>query len=260
MLVRHVAIIPETAALGFPRTLAVTAAIQKQVTRDFAPIWNVSATVDAFERAADAPVDYWQVRIVDELPDPSQLGFHKTEHNQPYALVQFTDDWSIAASHEILEMLADPSGDQLVASGSVDPEQGRVRYLVEVCDPVQEVAYSVNDTVQVCDFYTPHFFDPVTAEGVRYSFSGAISRPKELRRGGYLSFLDARGHWWRYHWIRTARPTLVDLGPDSVGVVGALRSEGESLRGMMDRATRQWLQARKPARPKNSPKKRTRNG
>jgi hypothetical protein len=36
----------------------VTAALQRQATRDFAPFWDVHATVDAFPRLEDVPVGY----------------------------------------------------------------------------------------------------------------------------------------------------------------------------------------------------------
>jgi hypothetical protein len=252
MLVKQIAIVPETDALDFHNVLEVTAAIQKQVSRDFTPIWNIPATVAAFQSMDAAPIGYWPVRVVDELPNPADTGFHKTQDNQPYALVLFTDDWSIAASHEVLEMLADPSGDHLVASDSVNHDQGRVRYLVEVCDPVQEITYKVNG-IEVCDFYTPQFFDPVGVNGVRYSFTGALSKPKQILRGGYLSFMvPSTRHWWRQQWFDSARPTLIDLGVDKADAVGALRSERESLREMMDRITREHLKNTRTAKKKKT--------
>src|SRR3954467_9703484 len=144
MLIPQIAIAPVTSELNFQQVLDVTAAIQKQVTRDFTPIWNIPATVNAFQSADSIPIGYWPMLVVDELPNPADTGFHKTDDNQPMARVLFTDDWSIAASHEVLEMLADPSGDRLVTSQSLKTGQGRVRYLVEVCDPVQKATYTVN--------------------------------------------------------------------------------------------------------------------
>ena len=38
------------------------------------------------------------------------------------------------------------------------------------------------------DFYTPRFFDPLVAPGVRYSFTGALTEPRQVLRGGYLSW------------------------------------------------------------------------
>ena len=82
-----------------------------------------------------------------------------------------------------------PSGNKIQAGNSIMLGQGRVQYIVEVCDPSEaaEFAYSVNGVV-VSDFYTPHFFDPVAAAGVRYSFTGAITQPRQVLDGGYLSW------------------------------------------------------------------------
>jgi hypothetical protein len=42
----------------------------------------------------------------------------------------------------------------------------------------------------VSDFYTPHYFEPVAANGVRYSYSGQIHVPRQVLDGGYLSWFD----------------------------------------------------------------------
>ena len=36
------------------------------------------------------------------------VGIHLDDNGQPYALVRRTPSWTLAASHEVLEMLADP--------------------------------------------------------------------------------------------------------------------------------------------------------
>ena len=58
---------------------------------------------------------------------------------------------------------------------------------MEVSDPCEasEFAYSVNG-ILVSDFYTPKYFDPVAAPGVRYSFTGSLTGPLQMLRGGYL--------------------------------------------------------------------------
>src|SRR5260370_6134230 len=88
-------------------------------------------------------------------------------------------------------MLVDPSGNRTVASNSPKPDQGRVLILVEACDPSEAAVfgYSVNG-VLVSDFYTPQFFDPVPVDGVRYSFTGAITEPRQVLDGGYLCWWD----------------------------------------------------------------------
>src|SRR5438270_10054624 len=126
----HVALVSETQRISSGQLARVSAALQRQVTRDFGPIWGIRATVDAFGSLDDVPLGYW-------------------------------------------------------------PVQGRVRYLIEVCDPCEapQYAYRING-VLVSDFYTPSFFDSRESSGGRYDFTRAIQSPKTILRGGYISWLD----------------------------------------------------------------------
>jgi hypothetical protein len=45
--------------------------------------------------------------------------------------------------------------------------------------------------VAVSDFITPRFYDPVVTPGTRYSFTGAITAPRQILPGGYISFVNA---------------------------------------------------------------------
>ena len=187
----HIALVSITKEVTLASLAPVFAAIQKQISRDFGPMWNVEATVDAFEKLEDVPVGYWHVLLQDELPSGA-AGLHKRDDNkQPFALVALTTNWPVFMSHEVLEMLVDPQGTLTRAGDSPKPGQGRVEYLIEVCDPCQDsrFAYSVN-SVMVSDFYTPHYFDPVKSSAVRYSFSGQVRGPREVLDGGYLSWFE----------------------------------------------------------------------
>jgi hypothetical protein len=55
----------------------VAAALQKQVTRDFGPVWQITGTVDAFETLETVPVDYWPVVIRDNINEPGAAGFQR---------------------------------------------------------------------------------------------------------------------------------------------------------------------------------------
>lgn len=201
MLSRYIALVSETQQIHTAELAAVAAAMQKQVTRDFGPIWGVEASVAAYGRLEDVPLDYWPVIIRDDLDRPEAAGYHEDELGQPCALVRLTDDWSVTASHEMLEMLVDPWGRHLVASQSPQDPHTRVRFLVEVCDPCSNESYKVND-IGVSDFYTPQFFDPVAIHSVRYSFTGAITAPREVLKGGYLTWHDlAARKWWHRSWF-----------------------------------------------------------
>ena len=45
---KHIGIVSETEYVSFSEVAMASAALQKQVLNDFAPIWNEPATVDAF--------------------------------------------------------------------------------------------------------------------------------------------------------------------------------------------------------------------
>src|SRR5712691_3227825 len=140
MLPVHVGLVTETQRLSARELTRVAAALQKQVTRDFAPIWRVKATVSAFATLDDVPNGYWPVIVMHNINTPGAAGVHQDKDGQPYALVQYSRSWSLTASHEVLEMLGDPFGNRLVAGRSLMPKQGRVEYLVEVCDACEDAS------------------------------------------------------------------------------------------------------------------------
>ena len=228
-LLRQVALVSESNSVGLADLTRVSAAVQKQVTRDFAPIWDVSATVDAFGKLEDVPLGYWPVIIQDNIGFAA-AGIHLDKDGQPYALVTAGDDWSLTASHEVLEMLADPFGNRVIAGDSPKSDQGRVEFLVEVCDPSEsaEFGYTANG-VLVSDFYTPSYFDPIQAVGVRYSFTGALTEPRQVISGGYLSWHEpVADHWWQLTYFGP-QPTFRDLGQ--------LSAKNGSMRSQIDRLT-----------------------
>src|SRR5437867_13297237 len=107
-LLRNVALVPDDNIgnqLSSADASKVAAALQKQVTRDFSPIWEVDATVDAFASLEDVPLGYWPIIISKDSPDFA-LGYHTDKQGQPFSIVRFNANWSLTASHECLEMLA----------------------------------------------------------------------------------------------------------------------------------------------------------
>lgn len=206
----QIALISNTPNVSFGELSRVSAAIQKQVSRDFAPIWNTSATVDCFDGLENVPNGYWVVTVTATL-GPAD-GIHRTEENKPMALVGYGDGWSVSASHEILEMIIDPLEGRFASGQSPMSGQGRVEFLVEVCDPCQAArfAYSVNGE-SVSDFITPNYFDPVANSAVRYSFGQSVTRPFEVAPGGYLSWRDpVSGHSFQETFFGDA-PVFNDL-------------------------------------------------
>lgn len=229
--IQQMALVSEVEAEVVPASelSRASAALQKQLTRDFGPIWDIRATIDAFARLDDVPLTYWPILVQEDI-QVDAAGIHLDKDGQPFALVQHSNQWTLTASHEVLEMSADPFGNRLVSSRSIKPDQGRVQYLVEVCDPSEaaQFGYHVNG-VLVSDFYTPNFFDPVQTVGTRYSFTGAISEPRQVLRGGYLSWHDPPSdHWWQQLWF-DGEPEFKDLG--------RLDAAQGSVRAQIDRLT-----------------------
>src|SRR5205085_1041936 len=226
MLTRHLALVADTKKVTPSQLTKVAAALQKQATRDFGHIWEIQANVSGFTNLEDVPTDYWPVIIRDDIKTPGAAGVHEDKNGQPFALVQYEKDWPLTASHETLEMLGDPFGNRLVAGKSPKPGQGRVNFLVEVCDPSEDrqFAYTVNG-ITLSDFYTPHYFDPVTAPSVRYSFTGAITKPRTILRGGYLSWVVPQtNEWFQMIWFDTAEPVFRSLGVLSGKITGSSRA------------------------------------
>jgi hypothetical protein len=235
MLTARVVLIDTTGTIGFNTLTAVASALNLQVQRDLAPIWHVSATVTALPDATQVPLGTWPILLVNNLP-PDEGGVHLNQHHQPYALVEAGGPgWTVATSHECLEMLVDPSGSRTHASNAIGIVDGQVRdvpgkfeYVVEVCDPSEgnDFAYEIDD-VSVSDFYTPHFFDHKAVAGVRYSFTGALTRPRQVLSNGYLSWINPMNG--RIEQLKNfGAPEIVDLGS----------ANAECLRGFIDRKSR----------------------
>jgi len=204
----RIAIVPYEAALVGqiqPDIVTVANAIQRQVSEHFTPVWGASAIVSAFPTVAAVPEGYSTVAITTQQLPLGRGGFHYPDGGAG-AIVHYSpgsDRWTVDASHETLEMIADPLGVRYVFGPSLadDPDavedipdgvgasrtpQGIVEYLVETCDPVEGNDYLI-DGIRVSDFVFPAFYD-ASFVNQRYSFTYAAKRPFDLTDGGYISW------------------------------------------------------------------------
>jgi hypothetical protein len=223
----QVGLADKTGAIDPELIQAVAAALTIQATRDLPQFWNVQATVTYIPNARKIPTGVWPVFLMKSLP-PGEGGFHTDKHNQPYAEViasPNSDEWTIDASHETLEMLVDPNGNRLQPSTSIEIQNGKIvdgtdqyAYLVEACDPCEadNYAYPIQG-VAVSDFLTPHFYDPEVTPGTRYSFTGAIKAPRQILPGGYISWVNQKtDEIQQLLWVDTTKPPeIVNLGSAS---------------------------------------------
>ena len=90
LLTDYVALVSLTRDISTKHLLQVAAAVQKQVTRDFAPLWGIRATVNAFENLGDVPSDYHPVVLFGD-PDEvlGQLEFEIGDVNAARLVEQF---------------------------------------------------------------------------------------------------------------------------------------------------------------------------
>jgi hypothetical protein len=237
---RRIALISETSFVSYSELAKVSSAIQKQVNDHFAPHWGIQASIDPLAALADIPPNSWPVVIRDNI-GISEAGVHwNATRDKPFALVTFregdtpADGWQPTVSHEILEMLADPFGKEFRAGPSVQPEEGPVEYLLEICDPCQaaEFGYWIDD-IPVSDFVLPGYY--TAFQPGAYSYAGHITQPREVLRGGYLSWrsLLADVPQWTQLIVTDAGPEFRDLGTNPAPDV--------HLRGFIDRQADAYL-------------------
>jgi hypothetical protein len=173
------------------RLVHAARALQTQVDRDFGPAWGARATVTA-AAGPDAPLGTWPLYLVD-VPELG-FGVHLDGDSAPSAEVCAGEGWTLAASHLLLEMIADPRGDRLVDGPDLGSRLShrRVRYLVEVCEPCRTFHYVI-DGVDVSDFVTPDYY---RCDGTAVDFLRLLRRPLEVRLGCSLSWQDPHDRHW----------------------------------------------------------------
>lgn len=222
----------------------VAAALSEQLRAHFNPEWpGSSAVVQAFQQA---PPMTWEVRLVRHVR--GALGYHTEANNQPYALVDASDrDWTVTASHEAMEMAADPHGNRphtarlpwgLDLPPFTDPHE-RVVYLVEVADPPEANTYEVGG-VAVSDFVMQEWYWTGKRAGVGYTFLGLGGAPRVVEPGGYVSFMKRDTmEWWQVFADAKGRYSVENLGRFDA----AKRAEHGMLRAWTDAEARK----RRPA-------------
>lgn len=192
-----IAIVNRSTAAGDAVVAALLPALQMQISRDFAAWWGSDATLRFVgQREAPSPGE-WVCWILDNSDAPGDLGYHVDQGSVPEAKVFAAEDLraglalSITLSHELLEMLGDPTTQRTVPASD-----GRT-YVVEVCDPVEadQDGYDI-DGVRVSNFVTPRYFGMSNpADDPRFDHLGLLRAGlPALRPGGYCLF-EQDGAW-----------------------------------------------------------------
>jgi len=161
----------------------LVAALEKQLERDFVPIWGYPAKL----QVADKPKpDEWQIVFLDDSDAADALGYHDlTKDGQPVSkvfvksTVAAGEKVSVTTSHELLEMLIDP-GAQMWAQAS-----NGLFYAYEMCDAVEDGEYEI-DRIAVSNFVYPSFFESWhKPRSVRFDHLNKVSKPFQTLKNGY---------------------------------------------------------------------------
>jgi len=168
-------------------------ALQLFVDRYFAPAWGIGCTLSW--KGARTPAGAWELILRDDSDEADAEAYHdRTDEGQPRSIVFLRttmaehDLPSVAASHELVEMLANPwlnlgyqRGDGAWVSG-------------ETADPVQGSFFKVAG-LAMSNFVHPAWFD---AESKRppgsFDSMGVCARPFQIAAGGYCAVFH-KGRW-----------------------------------------------------------------
>jgi hypothetical protein len=164
---------------------------QYQISYDFAQAWGVDALVNSGGSG-------WPITIMD-YPGPNDppgaLGYHYLDQNFiPYGVVfaqlalDYGISWTSVASHEGLEILADPLIDStcfIDTSGGY----GTSGFLIaqEVCDAPERLTYAgAYNGTQLSDFVFPGWF--IAGYTGQVDQLNLVPGSLQLASGGYISY------------------------------------------------------------------------
>jgi hypothetical protein len=212
----QISVINESTVLSDSDVTPVVAALQQQVSNDFRPVWGLDAQLTMIPQGSQPPAGTWWLTILDDSDQAGALGYHDlTPDGLPIGKVFAASDlkagtsWSVTASHELLEMLADPNINLTVFVQNADT--AGILYAYEVCDACEDdsLGYQINN-VLVSDFVYPTWFESFRTQGsVQFDQMNKIQSPLQLLPGGYIGIFNVTdGSGWQQ---QTAEKMLTSL-------------------------------------------------
>jgi hypothetical protein len=211
-----VSVINASSVLTDEECRPLVAALQKQVSRDFAPVFGTDATLAFVPHDATPASGTWWLSLLDNTDRAGVLGHHDlTPDGLPIGKSfagtdkHYGHSWTVTASHELLEMLADPDVNLTVLAHPSQTESKLFAY--EVCDPCQDDSFGYDiDGITVCDFVYPAYFQSFHPPGTAvFDHVGKLQKPvPEVLSGGYISAYDLNSTaGWHQMTAATLDPT-----------------------------------------------------
>jgi hypothetical protein len=193
---------------------AVIPGVQAQVSEDFAPLWGIDAKVEFAGQGTSGAFagSTWALYVYDHTDTPGAGGYHTDDRGRVSGKVFAADAieggeaWTVDLTHELLEMLGDPSAGTDPSKFITIPDGSGDQCLREVGDAVEadEFAYqklgvTVTDFVLPQYFYLPAVTSPAWPKGAppAYDFMGHLTSgaAPTLLYGGYLGIRLPDGEW-----------------------------------------------------------------
>jgi hypothetical protein len=217
----QISVINESTVLADTDVTPVVAALQKQVTNDFRPVWGVDAELTIVAKGNQPPAGSWWLVLLDDSDQANALGYHDlTTEGLPIGKVFAASDlkagtsWTVTASHELLEMLADPDIN-LTAFVQNNNTQGTL-YAYEVCDACEDDSFGYQiDNVMLSDFVYPAWFESFRTQGsTQFDRMNQIQNPLTLLKGGYIGVFNiTEGTGWQQQTMEHKPVNLKFRGP-----------------------------------------------
>jgi hypothetical protein len=223
-----ISVVNRSTVLADARLQEAVRAINRQLEEDFFPHWQFGARL-RLDSAGRAPGQHLGKVDLPRLPgrrgdavlyieDKATMalteGYHDGNNlDVPFGFVFLdsctsgADDWTVALSHEAIELVGDPLNNLLVQGPHPADHRRLVFHQFELCDAVSGEFYEI-DGVKVQNFVLPGWFARRIVADARNDFMGR-ARPGEslapfaIAAGGYLMYWDdtkPEGRKWTPHY------------------------------------------------------------
>jgi len=182
--------------------------MNRQIMEDFMPIWGYGRTLKyiaaGFEQADDNTLKEEKIAadsvvyLLDESTLPGALGYHDLNTRDiPVGFVFVLDpnDWTTTLSHEVLELILDPTVNILIPGPHPKDPQNIVLHAYEVCDAVERMSYKI-DGIDVSNFLTNSYFTVGEQIGSRNDFLGLGVPSFGVTKGSHIAFFNLQTNEW----------------------------------------------------------------
>ncbi len=230
-LLLNITVVNRTPHLHETELRRVIHAINRQMAEHFEPAWKFGAELhlhaDGGAQAHGGHVSLAElpglhgdavIYIADKPTIDGAEGYHaRNNADKPFGFVfldvcrEQKDNWTVALSHEAIELVGDPMSNLLVQGPSPHDKHALVFHMFELCDPVTNDTYLI-DGVEVSNFVLPGFFVHGATKGGgavdEYAHNdfknrmenGKVLKPFDTTPGGNLTYYDGgHGDRWKVY-------------------------------------------------------------